>query len=167
MRKANTMDYRVLEQKWHIDFPEGFKCRFITSFTESEILHRHEYYEIFLTLSDDITHHINGKTEILKKGTLTFIRPNDVHLYTHANGPYTFANLAFSIELANSVFTCLGESFPTNAFLTMESPPSVTLSESDMCDLNTLLCEINMLDFNNSKQKTLYCKMIIITIFAK
>jgi AraC family cel operon transcriptional repressor len=161
------MKHRILEEKWHIDFPEGFKCRFITSETENKVLHQHEYYEIFLTLSEDITHHINNKTEILKKGTLTFIRPDDVHVYTHSKKPYTFINLAFSKELANSIFSCLGNNFPMNAFLTMEFPPSVVLSESDTHSLKALLHEINMLDFNNSKQKSLYCKMILITIFAK
>ena len=49
----------------------------------------------------------------------------------------------------------------------MEFPPSVVLSEGDTHNLRELLYEINMLDFNNSKQKTLYCQMILITIFAK
>lgn len=161
------MKHRILEEKWHIDFPEGFKCRFITSDTENEILHQHEYFEIFLTLSENITHHINNKTEILKKGTLTFIRPADVHVYTHSKKPYTFINLAFSKDLANSIFSCLGNNFPMNAFLTMEFPPSVVLSESDAHSLKELLYEINILDFNNKKKKSLYCKMILITIFAK
>ena len=56
------MTAKLLEEKWHIDFPEGFKCRFITSETENKVLHQHEYYEIFLTLSEYITHHINNKT---------------------------------------------------------------------------------------------------------
>lgn len=161
------MEYRILEKKWHINFPEGFKCRFITSDTENEVLHKHEYYEIFLTLSEDITHHINGKTEILKKGTLTFIRPDDIHVYTHANEPYTFINLAFSTELADSIFSCLGDNFPTKGFLTMEFPPSVILSEIDTLELKDLFHEINTTTFENSKQKSLYCKMILITIFVK
>lgn len=161
------MEYKVLEKKWHINFPEGFKCRFITSNTEHEVLHKHEYYEIFLTLSEGITHHINGRTEILSKGTLTFIRPNDIHLYTHEDSPYTFINLAFSKELADSVFTCLGDDFPTKDFLKEELPPSVVLTEPDARELEKLLYEINTVGFDNYMQKILHCKMILIIIFAK
>lgn len=70
-----------LKAQHHIDFPEGYRCRFINSITERNVLHSHEYYEIFLTLTDDIAHEVNGVCENLKIGSLTFIRPNDVHIY--------------------------------------------------------------------------------------
>ena len=49
-----------LKAEYHIDFPEGYRCRFINSITERNVLHSHEYYEIFLTLTDDIEHQVNG-----------------------------------------------------------------------------------------------------------
>lgn len=123
--------YKVLEAKWHIDFPEGFRCRFINSSTEKKVLHAHEYYEIFLTLTDDITHIINGKTENLKKGSLVFIRPNDVHLYKNDEKPYRFINFAFSKELAKALFDFLSEDLNIDEMLNCPMPPTIPLSNSE------------------------------------
>ena len=36
------MDYKILKKEYHLDDPEGFRCRFITSDTEREVLHAHD-----------------------------------------------------------------------------------------------------------------------------
>jgi AraC family cel operon transcriptional repressor len=159
--------YKVLEAKWHIDFPEGFRCRFINSSTEKKVLHAHEYYEIFLTLTDDITHIINGKTENLKKGSLVFIRPNDVHLYKNDEKPYRFINFAFSKELAKALFDFLSEDLNIDEMLNCPMPPTIPLSSSKCKKTANLFQTINYVASDNHLEKRLQCKSILTTLFTK
>ena len=96
---------KLLKSEYHLDWPEGFRCRFITSDTEKEVLHTHEYYEIFLTLTDRTKHSVNGSVEFLRRGTLVFIRPSDVHSYSHEQSSYSFINLSFSSEITVCLVT--------------------------------------------------------------
>ena len=161
------MQYKILKEKWHIDHPEGFRCRFITSDTETEVLHKHEYFEIFLTLSDNIVHKINGEIHVLPKGSLVFIRPTDIHLYTHETESYQFINLAFSTSMANSLFEFLGDSFPIKRFLSAPMPPSVVLSQHNVEKLTKSFSSLNYLNINDANKKILQCKMILFTVFLK
>lgn len=43
--------------------------------------HAHNFYELFLIEQGTSIHRVNGKSEILNKGALVFIRPNDVHAF--------------------------------------------------------------------------------------
>lgn len=158
---------KILEAKWHIDFPEGFRCRFINSTTEKKVLHSHEYYEIFLTLTDDITHIINNKTENLKKGSLVFIRPNDVHLYKNNEKPYRFINFAFSKELAQSLFDFLREDLALDEMLNCPMPPSILLSNSECKKTVNLFQTINYVASSDHLEKRLQSKSILTTLFTK
>lgn len=44
-------------------------------------LHTHDYYELFLVEQGSTTHFINGKTALLAKGALVFVRPHDVRAF--------------------------------------------------------------------------------------
>lgn len=161
------MDYKILKKEYHLDDPEGFRCRFITSDTEREVLHAHEFYEIFLTLTDNVKHTINGTTEMLKKGSLVFVRPDDIHYYSHDLEPYNFINLAFSTEIADALFSFLGDDFPFRQFIIAELSPTVLLSANECRSLKELLQKIISLTWNNSAKKSLFCKMILTTIFTE
>lgn len=112
-----------LEAKWHINFPEGYNCRFINSVTERNVLHYHDYFEFFLTQTDGIEHHVNGTCETLRSGALVFVRPKDVHIYTKESGSYSFINFAFCAELADDVFTFLGKEIDIEKMLKSATPP--------------------------------------------
>lgn len=159
-------DIKILEAKWHIDFPEGFRCRFINSETEKKVLHTHDYYEIFLTLTDDIYHVVNDKTEMLKKGSLVFIRPGDIHLYENTEEPYRFINLAFSEEIANSVFDFVGTELSINEMCTGDYPPTIYLSENECEKAENLFQTINYVPADKHMEKRLQCKAILISLFS-
>lgn len=63
-----------------IDENVGFRYRTVYVFNENSVLHYHDYYEIFLTLENNVKHYINGSKEILPRGTLVFIRKSDAHI---------------------------------------------------------------------------------------
>ena len=158
---------KKLPSKWLFDFPEGYRCRFINSTTEREVLHSHEYYEIFLTLTNDIEHIINDSQETLEIGSLVFIRPSDVHLYKKEAHPYKFINFAFSVELADEVFQFLGQELDIAKMLKCTMPPSVILSKSELKKGRGLFNHINCIPSEDIQQKRLQAKFILTTLFIK
>ena len=160
------MEYKTLLAKNHLDFPQEFKCRFIYSKTEREVLHNHEYYEIFLTLTDKITHFINSKSKTLPIGSLVFVRPKDVHMYTHEKEPYRFINLAFSTSLADSLFDFLANDMDTASLLNAAMPPMVILSSAERRKVERILKTINTIDSENHKDKKLLLKGTLFRLFT-
>ena len=159
------MTTKLLEEKWHLNINEGFLCRFIDSKTEREILHTHEFYEIFLNQTNNLTHHINGRTVQLKAGELVFIRPHDEHFCTH-DQPYSFINLAFSRDLAHSLFQYLGNEFPSRLLLKSKTCPSVILSDCERSNVENMLQTLNIIAPGKTKKKRIQCKIILAEIFG-
>ena len=44
-------------------------------------LHRHDFYELFILLENDIRHNVNGVWHSIKENSLQLLRPNDAHFY--------------------------------------------------------------------------------------
>ena len=159
------MTAKLSENKWHLNVDEGFLCRFIDSKTEREVLHTHEFFEIFLNQTNKLAHHINGRTVELKAGELVFIRPYDEHYCTH-NQPYSFINLAFSQDLAHSLFRYLGNEFPSKLLLESKTCPSVTLSDCERRNVENMLQTLNIIAPDKTRQKRIQCKIILAEIFG-
>lgn len=124
---------KLLTDTTEIDKNLGFRYRTIYIYNENSELHYHNYYEIFLTLKDDVIHNINGEAEILARGTLVFIRKYDVHAYeyTSTSSP-SFVNFAFTEEIMDSLFLFLSDGYASDKLLTMPHPPTIMLEESDI-----------------------------------
>ena len=60
-----------LFEKENIDEKTECLCQYVSGKNRKVRIHNHDFYEIFLTLSNT-SHFINGKTEDLKPGTLLF-----------------------------------------------------------------------------------------------
>lgn len=116
-----------------IDDEVGFRYRSIYIQTENSKMHYHDYYEIFLTLSRNVYHDINGTHQILPRGTLVFIRKEDVHYYySDTTNEISFINLAFTEEILNELFVFLSDGFCSKELLEAQMPPSIQLHESDI-----------------------------------
>lgn len=159
------MKIKTLENKKHLDYPEEFRIRFITSKTEREVLHNHEYFEIFLTLTDNVKHIINQKNVLLQKGSLVLIRPNDIHLYNHDDEPYSFINLAYSTDLNEKIFNLFKDCMPVDTLLASDLPPVVVLSGSEQKSVRKLLHKINLIDIDNHLERKAYCISALVTIY--
>jgi len=159
------MSKKVLKAERHLNFPEGFRCRFIISSSEREITHSHEYYEIFLTQTSNIIHSANGQTVTLQKGELVFIRPDDEHNYSSLK-PYNFINIAFSREIAEELFAYMGDALDLDYLLNSPFPPSAKLFRFERLDLEQKLYNLNNLPYNDATKRRLFCKKILAEIFT-
>lgn len=70
------------------------------------IYHEHSHWELFVIMSGEICHNINGKEELLKKGDVCLIRPVDKHslkLKRKQKDNYQHINFMFSDEFARKI----------------------------------------------------------------
>lgn len=133
--------------------------------------HSHDYYEIFVTVSGQVHHWINGETQILPEGSLVFIRPFDTHGYLYPDEQSRqsdYINLAFTKKIAQSLFSFLSEDgFSPEALLTAPTPPMVILSSTEKKRLLSLLSELNTLNWQNKQALKLRLKVILADVFAQ
>ena len=132
--------------------------------------HCHDFYEIFITVSGTVTHFINGITQKLPEGSLVFIRPDDVHAYIYDTPHSTktaYINFTFSKETANSLFSYLSNSFPSDYLLSCDILPTITLSNIQKDRLLRVMSELNIINWNDKCSLKLKMRAILADIFVR
>ena len=139
-------------------------CFFHIAYSESEpcIMHTHEYYELFLTDAEPLLHHINGETVTLLPRSLVFVRPSDCHTFSPVGDRlFSFSNLAFSKETAETLFAFLGMGFPLDTLLSSPLPPTVILEEHRYRRLHYDFCRLNTVPLTDKGQRQYFMRELI------
>ncbi|EBA11556.1 AraC family transcriptional regulator [Roseobacter sp. CCS2] len=92
--------------------------------------HDHDFFEVFLIESGQTSHWVNGETQQLEPGHLTFIRPNDVHAFS--------ADRTKGCQIINVMFRVETAKHLTNRY--------AKTIESAFFDSRAALPEMHMLD---------------------
>lgn len=151
-----------------IDNQTGFRYRSVYVKTENSKLHYHDYYEIFLTLSSEIKHLINGTVINLSRGALVFIRKEDTHYYyTSENSDLSFINIAFNEESLNQLFSYLTPGFCSNDLLSATLPPTVYLSEQDIKWLMLKIEDLNSVLNSDTELLKYKLRVLLFRIFTQ
>lgn len=133
--------------------------------------HRHEFYELFITVSGTVTHWINGATKKLPEGSLVFIRPDDLHGYIYddpKSSETVYINLSFSAELLQSLFDYLsGSGFPSGKLISATMPPTKLLHKAEKDRLAAQLSELNTLNIRDKKARDLRMRAMLADIFVR
>ncbi len=130
-------------------------------------LHSHDYYELIFLESNAQKHYVNGSVFDLPKNTLIFIRPDDCHdLYDEQNTESVIQHLAFTQNMAESVFAYLGSFFPSSSMLAAKFPPYVILDSSGVKLLKNLLYSLNIIGFDDRQAKNIAMRSVLVQIFA-
>ncbi len=144
------MDAKLLTANRFVDQNIGISYRYVYSDTEFFRPHYHDYYEIFLMHDGTCIHYINGSKTKLEKGSLVFIRPNDIHDYVGINGQkFSMLNITFTKETADTIFEFLSDGFPANQLISAKYPPSVELSNNDFARFEGKMSSIRAIDPKN------------------
>lgn len=151
-----------------IDQSTGFRCRSVWGHNENFKMHYHDYYEIFLTLSDNVVHFVNDEKFILKKNTLVFIRKDDTHYYSKSvKQELSFINIAFSEDILFDMFYFLSDGFCSEELLNEKSPPNIVLEEGDKNWLLHQISKLNSIQLDDTKTLKYKSRILLFQIFTK
>lgn len=160
------MEVKKLSAKYHTDEQTGCLVRYVRSTTEIFGAHCHDYYEIFFVLKGEAHHIINEKEQILREGSILFIRDFDVHNYKRADGEYfEFLNIAFTKETFDALMTYLESGFPKEKLMEAETAPYIQLGQSEKEKLFYAITEINQ--SRDKKWVKMRMRALILDIFVK
>ena len=118
---------------------------------------------IFLTISGNVLHMINGRYQALPEHSLQLIRPGDEHTYIK-EGDFSFANLTFTEETMNLLSDYIGSA--AKEILSRDMPPVVVLTEEDFSKIMSKLNELNTVDIEDKKIMTVKMKFIVSEILS-
>lgn len=162
MRQIFNEEVSYLNQKIGLYYRTVYICN------EKSKLHCHDFYEVFLTLSDNIIHDINGQKESMQRGTLVFIRKEDTHCYEYtSNDTVSFINLSFPESVMQSLFAYLGDGFPAGTLLSAVHPPSVVLTNEDILWFQKQLELLNTTDARDVELLQYRCRVLLGKIFTR
>lgn len=162
------MEPKLLTEKY--EFDETLEClyRYVYSDTEHFNPHYHEFYEFFIILDGSANHLINGNKTKLTKGSLVFIRPNDVHDYIAINAkPFVFLNISFSANTAAQIFEFLGDGFPSEQLVSSPMPPEVHLNDYDLKRFKNRFESIKAIDPQNTAELKTAMRSFLFNTFTR
>ena len=113
----------------YMDMNLGLAYRFLDSKTVLTEAHNHNYYEYFIITSGEIVHQVNGKSKLLKTGSMVLIRPTDLHSYqTSEEQSCKMINVSFSTRYFEALQAYFANSV-IDDMLAAEYPPTIILSQ--------------------------------------
>ncbi len=150
------------------DAETGFFCRSVYAKNENFRLHYHDFFEIFLTVSPNVQHNINGVTHHLAENTLVFIRKWDVHSFSNFNSnDISFVNFAFSEQLLNELFSYLSDGFCSNELLSTKFPPSIQLSPADSQHILNRFNQLNPIFNSDLQSQKFQSRILLFELFTR
>lgn len=162
------MEPKLLTAERFVDMRTGFLYRYVLSDTEYFRPHYHDYYELFVVLSGNATHLINGARLKLHPGDLVFIRPADTHDYASADGkPFSMLNMTFTAQTLEELFSYLGDGFPRQQLLAAKLPPRVRLTAGELARLEARMRTVSATTADDlTKQKTAL-RIVLFDLFTR
>lgn len=131
-----------------------------------QVEHTHDYFEWFLVNSGSAYHCVNGTTQLLNKGVMVFIRPDDSHAYSNMSPDFKIFNIIVSPQIIMSLFEYLGQGYDPNSFLSVPLPPKTKLSESEFsCIVHELEQLVLSKRILKNRSET-YFKIVLMDIFT-
>lgn len=101
------------------------------------LLHRHDFHELFLVLDGSGVHHRGAEDISLHPGHLVFVRPEDTHGFSTAEGELAFVNVAVSAAWIRNVTEVV--EFPADWQNAGEPRGHVLLTEAGRRELHRLI----------------------------
>lgn len=157
LRSCDEVDERI-----------GFKYRIVYMHSEKAKLHYHDYYEIILILAPGTVHYINGTKEELSRGTLLFIRKEDVHTFKYSVvDECTLCNLTFSEEILKDLLQFLGAGYPSDRLFSETLPPKVVLEEEEISWVLRQMDHLNAIEMGEILTLSYRCRLFLLKIFTR
>ncbi|MGL1890294.1 MAG: AraC family transcriptional regulator [Spirochaetaceae bacterium] len=115
----------------HANIEHGIQIFFHKGETILFSAHGHFFYEIFYVTEGKATHWCNNASSLIKKGSLIFIRPGDIHQYMDTSPNFSFYNLVFSVDTAIKLFSLYDSELISDNIVNSHLSPEVTLNPKE------------------------------------
>lgn len=158
------MNVKYLERKFFPDLP--FFYTFIKDAHDNMALHTHEFYEIFLTLSDNFVHILEDGPCYLPQGSLVFVRPDDNHANQTIKQTQSYLQLGYTQKIADTLFDYLGEDYDLSLLFDSKHPPYFVLSSNDLNTLLRSFKKIESIDISDKIALSKYYKNLLFHLFT-
>ena len=119
------------------------------------ILHNHNYWEFLIVLSGEYKHTINGREEIIKRGQVIVIRPEDYHMLTQNSKSASHLNIMMKCETVEKMARSFSDAFFEKL---LQNTSYISIS-----DVNINKIETYCLLYNNSDEQKQHLIMNFVT----
>ncbi len=130
-----------LSNEKEFDLEVESRCRLVNP-PFSVMPHHHEYYEFVLITQGTATHTVNGKDFFLKKGSLCFVRKDDVHGLIDSSPDFRHVNFSFSQNSLNALSNFYGPGLDISSLLLPKYAPTTVLTTRETLNLYYRLSEL-------------------------
>ena len=159
------MVYHLLSSEY-ISEQNGCGCTYFRGPDNKCLLHDHEFYELVLTVNENVIHEIKGERIKLSKHTLMLIRPHDMHRFVdEGQGEFSYVNLAFTASTFDDIAKYLSAERIMEKLSSSNRPPYVELTESQgMSMINQFL---GLMGESSVPEPRVYSRALIASVFSK
>ena len=130
----DSIDIEILRWRDFISSEETVHLGLYSNFPPMTARHRHDFFEIFIILEGSLVHRVEGGIPpLLGRGSLFFIRPDDVHGFArHDAESCTMANLAFTPATFEAILHFTGLVSRRAILMDPIQPPGIQLAEAEI-----------------------------------
>ena len=155
------MDHIVLED-WMTTPEHPFNSK-ITEYGD-EVVHSHQFYEIFYILEGSISHTLNGQTKVLHTGDMVFLNLDDVHFFNREDGnTCKHRDIIIYTDFFESICSFMGEDF-REAYNKNLLSKTLTLSLPQMEDYEHRITNAILTSSMNSEYRLASTRALCISI---
>lgn len=159
------MVYHLLSCEY-ISEINGCGCSYFRGPDNICLMHDHEFYELVLTVSENVIHETKGKRTELSNYTLMLIRPHDIHRFVdEGQGEFSYLNLAFTSDTFDDIGRYLCAENILQKLAQSNEPPYVELSRKQGISLVNQF--FNLMGDSTIPEPHVYSRALIASVFSK
>jgi AraC family cel operon transcriptional repressor len=163
---VNAMAFHKRRAKYVLNPETQIHYAIASSYKGSDFPHIHDFYELFFIIEGSQLLIANGRKVILKKSSLTLIRPQDVHSKEYLSEG-SHINVAFSQETMEELLHYLGDGFPAKLLLQSEMPPYIVLNQSEKSLIQSSLENLNLISVYNEQLIKTNLRILLFELLTK
>lgn len=125
--------------------------------------HSHEYFEIFMILKSSTQHFLNGKSQLLKEGDISLIRPGETHYFSNSEqNDCRFVNIGIHPSLFFEILKFLDLEEIEKSILNLKENVEVSVTIKHKLELERKL--LNLSYVTERKKMFIGLKVILLEI---
>lgn len=131
------------------------------------VLHNHSFFEIFYITEGSILHKLNGKIDLLQKGSLVVLKPEDAHIFLRdENTVCTHRDIVMRKAFFKSVCEYISPSFYED-FMQEKTGAQCALSFNQIDVIEKRLQNFELLSQKDTEKKMAFARIITVNLLQE